>query len=68
MSKFETRIPTRGSHGNIFEILGHATRRMHQLRVPQEKVQELRRKVLGAGSYEEACAAVEEWFPLEREK
>ncbi len=68
MPKFDTTIPTRGPHGNIFVILANATGMMRQLRVPPGEIETLRSRVMGAGSYEEACAAVEEWFPLEREE
>lgn len=65
MPRFETAIPTHGPHGNVFAILGNATSLMRQLDVPKEDIAALRDQVTNAKSYDDACAAVREWFPLE---
>ncbi len=68
MPKFETVIPARGPSGNIFAILGCAKRMMRKLCVSPEDIEELSRRVMSSGSYEEACSHIREWFPLEEDK
>lgn len=66
MSRYETKIPATGSDGNIFAILGTAVRWMRQLGVSEEEVKALQTRVHRANNYDAACAAIEEWFPLDR--
>lgn len=67
MSKFETTIPTHGPDGNIFAVLGNATRMMKQLNVSQIEIDSLRAAVMDSDSYEQALNHIEIWFPIERE-
>ena len=64
MPRFETTIPTHGPHGNVFAILGNATSLMRQLGIPKKDIAELRGQVTNAKTYDEACDAVREWFPV----
>lgn len=66
MSRFETKILAHGPDGNIFAILGNACRLMRRLGVPAEDITALRARVIGSGSYDEACAAIQEWFNIDR--
>lgn len=67
MSKFETVIPAHGEQGNVFAVLGNATRMMKQLNVPQVEIDGLRTAVMASDSYEQALTQIEVWFPVERE-
>ena len=67
MPRFTTVIPTDGPSGNVFVIVGTAGRLMRELGVPAEEITGFYRRVTDAKSYGEACAIVEEYFPLSRE-
>jgi len=64
MSKFETVIPATGSYGNVFMVLGSATRMMKQLGVDQGEIERLRSNVMFAGSYKEAINFIRCYFPV----
>lgn len=65
MSRFTTVIPTQGSSGNIYMMVANAVSLMKQLHCTRAEVDELRLNVINARSYEEACAFIREWFPLQ---
>jgi hypothetical protein len=65
VSRFTTVIRATGPDGNVFAVLGAATRLMRKLSVDPNEVDALRAKVLDAKSYDEAIAAVREWFPVD---
>lgn len=65
MSKYQTKIDGRGPNGNIFAILGQARTFMRQLSEPKEEIDNLLKRVTESGSYEEAIAVIEEYFPVE---
>lgn len=67
MSKFTTTIPAYGEQGNIFAVLGNATRMMKQLNVPAGEIDALRSAVMDSDSYDAALECIEVWFPVERE-
>lgn len=68
MSRFLTHIPARGSDANIYAILANARRLMWQLGVSQDEIDEASSRVRSAASYDDACAVIEEWFPLDRDE
>jgi hypothetical protein len=65
MSKFTTVIPAMGPDGNVFVVLANAVSLMRRLNVDPNEVHALRQTVLDAKSYDEAIAAVREWFPVD---
>lgn len=67
MSKFETKIQAYGESGNVFAVLGNATRMMKQLNVPEVEIDSLRAAVMDSDSYDQALTHIEVWFPVERE-
>lgn len=67
MSRFTTVIPTDGPAGNIFLIAGTAGRLMRRLNVPSDEITAFYKRISGSKSYAEACAVVEEYFPLDRD-
>lgn len=56
---FLTRIP----EGNVFEMLATATRLMREIGVPADRIAQLRHDVMDCGSFDQACALIEAWFP-----
>jgi hypothetical protein len=68
VTRYVTVIPTHGPAGNVFAILGAAVSLMRQLGHSNEEIARLRTRVLNSHSYDEACAAVREWFPLESDR
>lgn len=63
--RFSTVIPASGPDGNIFAILGTATRLLRQIGRPQADIDQLRGDVLASKSYEQALGFVREWFPVD---
>ena len=65
MSRFETAINATGPDGNIYAVLGNATRFMRQLGIDPNEMLGLRAKVLAAPSYATAIDYIREWFPVD---
>lgn len=63
---FKTEIDATGSGGNIYAILGAATRLLRQIEVPADRIEKLQEDVRSAVSYDQAVAFVEYWFPVRR--
>ena len=64
---FTTVIRADGPNGNVFAILGAATSMLRQLDVPRDRIDKLVADVKAAGDYDAAVAAVERWFPVDKE-
>lgn len=64
---FESRIRATGAGGNIFVIVGTACRMMRKLGLPADRIEKLQSDVMASGSYDEAIAFVERWFPVDRD-
>lgn len=64
---FSTVINATGPAGNIFDILGTATRLLREIGVPGDRIEQLREDVTGSTSYDQAVACVERWFAVRRE-
>ena len=58
-------IETKGETGNIFVMLAITTSRMRRFDVSQEEITKLQDIVTKSTSYEGACNALREWFPLD---
>lgn len=65
MSRFTTPISTNGPDGNIFAMTAAAGRFMRKLGISNEEIKEFYVKVRNSNSYAEACAVIEEYFPIE---
>ena len=65
MPMFETPIPAYGPDGNIFAMLGRASTMLRQLGRDIDAAL-LEHDVMASESYAQACALIEEWFPLDR--
>lgn len=65
MSRFTTPISTNGPNGNIFAMTATAGRFMRKLGMPPEEIDAFYKKVTHSGSYAEACAVIEEYFPID---
>lgn len=63
---FTTVIRARGEAENIFAIVGTACRLLRQLDIPADRIDALRKNAASAGSYDQAVALVERWFPVNR--
>ena len=61
---FSTRIDARGPAGNVFAVIGTAARLLRQLGRDSD-ADALAEKAMSAQSYDEALAAVREWFPVD---
>lgn len=57
---FTTRIP----RGNIFSMVGAASRMLRELGVPADRAEALQQSVENSNSYQEACGHIARWFPL----
>lgn len=64
---FESRIDATGSGGNIFAVLGAASRMLREIDVPRDRIDALRDNVMSAANYDQAIAMIEYWFPVDRE-
>jgi len=65
MSKYTTVISTTGPSGNIFVIIGTATRLLRELGEPEWVIEDMKSRARSSGSYGRACDVVREFFPLE---
>jgi hypothetical protein len=64
---FTSVIDATGPNGNIFHIVGIASRLLREIGIPDDRIVALREGVTIAKSYDEAIALVERWFRVERE-
>lgn len=62
--RFSTKIPARGSEGNIFLILGRAQKLMREIEVDPSDISELVRRVSDSSNYADAVRHIREWFPV----
>lgn len=60
------RIDPDGPQGNIFYILGFATGELLSSGVPASVRDEMRGRVMNAGSYEEAIRIIQEYVTVKR--
>lgn len=65
---FDTIIGAAGPRGNINVILGTAIGLMKDLDVPITARAHLIESVGKSSSYKEACALIEEWFPIDHDQ
>ncbi len=64
---FTTVIRATSPAGNIHHILAEACALLRILKVPTDRIEEMRAYVGTAQSYDEAIGYIERWFPVERE-
>lgn len=63
MSKYETTIDATGSNGNVFAIIGTATRHLKQLE-GAEAAKAFSDKCMSSEGYAEVLELVQEYFPV----
>lgn len=65
MPLYVTRINAEGSNGNIFVIVGHASRLLRELGHKPEEIDNFQKRISETKSYKAACNIVEEFFVLD---